>query len=85
MYQFIGPGFAVYGKQLMKAVGTVILSWIFCFLTILLICGVLTILGKAMSFYSHPSLVVLLYALPGFLSMLMVNWIVNIKMFPVSY
>ena len=44
----------------------------------------MTMLEKSMSFYSHPPLVVLLYAIPGFLSILLVHWVAKTTMFKVS-
>ena len=78
------PGFANYGKQLIVAVGTVILSWAACLATVLIICALLTILGKSMSYYSMPTLVVFLYALPGFLAILAVHRVVRSTMYKVS-
>ena len=40
--------------------------------------------GRSLSFLSHPALVVLLYAVPGLLSILIVLWMVKEKMFKVQ-
>ena len=76
--------FAVYGKQLVKAVGTIVLSCVACFITVLMICALITMLGKSMSFYAKPSLVLLLYVVPGFMAMVAVHSAVKSLMFKVS-
>ena len=54
---------------MLVSLAVMLLSWLAALLTCLLVAGLLTFLGRSMSYYSQPLLIIPLYAVPAALAL----------------